>query len=209
MAQGIKYEPCSYEQIEIIDASGILGWLGRKRKEAIIKANSIVLKKQSNKISVLDIGCGYGEILSDIAGGLKVGVDVNTEAIKRAKQRAKSAFFILCDIEKLPFKPKTFVFVICSEVLEHLDDPSMLVNQIVETTKYGGFFCLTVPNEWVLTLGRFFLQIKPYRSPAHKKVYNWRKLKGLFPHAVVKRKNIPFGFLPFLLSTNLLVLFRR
>ncbi len=113
MVQGIKYEPCSYEQIEIIDAPGILGWLGRKRKEAIIKANSIVLKKQSNKMAVLDIGCGYGEILSDIAGGLKVGVDVNTEAIKRAK----SAFFILCDTGKLPFKPKTFILPFAQKYL--------------------------------------------------------------------------------------------
>jgi hypothetical protein len=31
MVQGIKYEPCSYEQIEIIDAPGILG-LGEKTK---------------------------------------------------------------------------------------------------------------------------------------------------------------------------------
>jgi 2-polyprenyl-3-methyl-5-hydroxy-6-metoxy-1,4-benzoquinol methylase len=113
--------------------------LGRKLKETIIKANSIVLKKQSNKITVLDIGCGYGEILSDIAGGLKVGVDVNTEAIKRANQRAKSAFFILCDIGKLPFKPKTFDFVIRSEVFDHMDGLSILANQIVEATKYGGF----------------------------------------------------------------------
>ena len=109
--------------------------MGRKLKETIIKANSIVLKKQSNKITVLDIGCGYGEILSDIAGGLKVGVDVNTEAIKRAK----SAFFILCDIGKLPFKPKTFDFVIRSEVFDHMDGLSILANQIVEATKYGGF----------------------------------------------------------------------
>jgi ubiquinone/menaquinone biosynthesis C-methylase UbiE len=91
--------------------------LGRKLKETIIKANSIVLKKQSNKITVLDIGCGYGEILSDIAGGLKVGVDVNKGAIKRAKQRAKSAFFVLCDTGKLPFKPKTFILPFAQKYL--------------------------------------------------------------------------------------------
>jgi ubiquinone/menaquinone biosynthesis C-methylase UbiE len=204
----LNYNPKIFEEDHIFDAPGLLGWLGRKRKSAICTA-ALSLCKHLDNFKILDAGCGYGEILSDLKGSLKVGIDINLNALKQAKQRDKETFHILCDIENLPLKAETFDFLICSEVLEHVDNPLHSVNQTVCVTKKDGFICVAVPNEWITTLGRFILNKKPYKSPAHKTVFTWTKLKKLFPYRLVRKTNIPFSFLPFFFSTNMVVIFKK
>jgi SAM-dependent methyltransferase len=203
-----RYDPRVFEEDHIFDASGLLGWLGRKRKSAIYD-NMLTVTGDLNKPKILDVGCGYGEILREFKNGLKVGIDMNHAALKTGATKDKNALFVIGDIEQLPFKPETFDNVICSEVLEHVDNPGRVAQQIIDVTKTDGFFCITVPNEWITTFGRFLLGKKPYKSPAHKTVFSWSELKSLFKYPVVKKLHIPFSFLPFYISTNLVVLFQK
>lgn len=202
------YNPKTFQESHIFDSSGILGWIGGRRKKAILNSLSEVTRNK-RKITVIDIGCGYGEIISEFPAGQKVGVDINFSALREAKQRNAGAFFVLCDVENLPFRPKTFDCVICSEVLEHVDSPEQLTQKIIDLTKIGGFLFITVPNELITTIGRFLLRKKPYKSPAHKSVFSLDKLRTLFPYSLVKKINIPFSCMPFWISTNTMVCFRK
>lgn len=203
-----NYDPKTFHEDHIFDTPGLVGWLGKRRKKAILAflSNS---SKHPAEVRVLDVGCGYGEILSEFDAVLKVGVDINLTALKEAKQRNKKAFFVLCDIEHLPFKAETFDRVICSEVLEHVDNPKELARGIVDVTRTRGFFCITVPNELITTAGRFLLRKRPFKSPAHKAVFSWNKLKSFFPCKLVKKAHTPFCFMPFFASTNLVGLFEK
>lgn len=90
--------------------------------------------------SVLDIGCGSGELLALVDGnGLKVGVEVN-------KIQAVKAKAIIADAESpLPFKDMSFDTICCLEVLEHLERPDSLMKEISRICRHR--IIITVPHK--------------------------------------------------------------
>lgn len=77
---------------------------------------------------VLDLGCSTGEITNFVAGVSKevVGIDHDLNRIAMAKQRhQKSNLSFVCDdaISYLSSSNKKFDSMICSHILEHLDNP--------------------------------------------------------------------------------------
>jgi len=52
--------------------------------------------------------------------------------------------FIIADGYKLPFKDKTFDYVICSHILEHMEDPEKFIAEIMRVGKAG---CIEVPSD--------------------------------------------------------------
>ena len=54
----------------------------------------------------------------------------------------------IADLGKLPFKSNLFDLVICTQVLEHINDPQHVLNELFRTTKTGGTICLTAPQGW-------------------------------------------------------------
>jgi ubiquinone/menaquinone biosynthesis C-methylase UbiE len=202
------YDPRTFEEDDVINAEGLVGWLASKRKSAIVRFLS-KLDTSAKSLRVLDVGCGYGDILSLLKATEKVGIDANFKALKRAKEKDSAAIFIQCDGQHLPFRPMVFDGLVCSEVLEHVDDPSRFASEMIAVVKPDGLICLTVPNEAVTTLGRLLLNKRPYKSPAHRTNFTLSKLKKVIDQPLVRKKNIPFGFLPFFISANFVALFRK
>ena len=99
---------------------------------------------------VLDIGCGNG-IISRYLGskGFQVlGVDVDQKAIEYAN--AHNSFsnvqFKVKDVEALTVEGVEYDAIICSEVLEHLEQPSKLLQVLSKILKPEGVLVVTVPN---------------------------------------------------------------
>ena len=93
--------------------------------------HKIALQPQSK---VLDVGCGEGR---HIFGSLHeyedvhcVGLDKDIPSLNKCKEGLEffkelnscSTIFMQGSVYRLPFDDNTFDLVICSEVLEHLDD---------------------------------------------------------------------------------------
>jgi uncharacterized protein YbaR (Trm112 family)/SAM-dependent methyltransferase len=132
---------------------------------------------------VLDIGSGNNpHFRADVICDKYVGDDVergeNTIIIDRP--------FICCDACKLPFKDNTFDYVICRHLIEHLDNPEILINELMRVGKRG---YIEAPNElWERLFGRKFhkwfinvennkLILKPKKKVIEAKVYhNFQKL---------------------------------
>ena len=94
---------------------------------------------------ILDIGCGYGGVCHDlIKKGFHVsGVEINQEAIASLKK--KNFNVIECDItKKLNIKEK-FEVVLLLDILEHLFDPYLLLEESKKITSKNGYIIATIP----------------------------------------------------------------
>lgn len=99
--------------------------------------------------TVLDVGCGEGYLarhLLDHVPGIELwGVDASESAIAAAQKRCPEARFRVATIDSLRDKGRRFDLVVCSEVLEHLEDPAGALD--VLATLAAPHALLTVPWE--------------------------------------------------------------
>ena len=99
--------------------------------------------------SLLDVGCGEGFVLETIKKDFRqrkiVGVDVNSKALKVAKEKLSEVRFIKADICNLPFEENSFDMIICLEVVEHVTDYHKALNEIKRVS--GKYILLSVPWE--------------------------------------------------------------
>jgi ubiquinone/menaquinone biosynthesis C-methylase UbiE len=95
--------------------------------------------------SVLDVGCGLGEVCADLVelvgpSGRVVGVDVSEAMITRARERCGDLpiDFGIGDAEALVFEDATFDAVRAERVVQHVDDPATAVAEIARVVRPGG-----------------------------------------------------------------------
>lgn len=121
---------------------------------ADIKRLNFIIDVLKNKIKpgseVLDVGCGNGVIsrsLGEVGFTVK-GIDVSEKAIKRAKElnTFPHVNFEVISAEQLVAEGKRYHAVICSEVLEHLNEPQKLLKVLHQTLHEDGVLIVTVPN---------------------------------------------------------------
>lgn len=125
-----------------------------QRIRTIYELLSSNLSMESLKHGILFVGCGGGlEMLACATlETLPVGLDISKRAVKKAKKRyvnqnpKNQAYFVNGDAENLPFKENCFEVVICSEVLEHLTNPSVAVAEIRRVLRSHGRSIITMPN---------------------------------------------------------------
>lgn len=99
---------------------------------------------------VLDLGCntGYGsEILSKKAQKV-VGVDVSENAISISQKQYGhlNIDFHLIDGKKLPFEDNTFDIIISCQVIEHIVDYNIYINELKRVLSPSGVVFFTTPN---------------------------------------------------------------
>ena len=104
-----------------------------------------VLSKARGK--VLDIGCGLGTTLDDLArlGCEVLGIEPNPDAAKRCKERGLNVECAL--VEDLNYPENCFDTVILFHVIEHLASPKNILQKIFHALKPSGRVFIT----WRLT----------------------------------------------------------
>ncbi|MGB3182174.1 MAG: methyltransferase domain-containing protein [Cyclobacteriaceae bacterium] len=130
--------------------------------------------------TVLDVGCGNGNISMQLGGlGYMVqGVDVSDKAIKKAKETNtfSNVLFDVISAEQLVADGKKYDAVICSEVLEHLEEPEKLVATLHDLISDNGILIVTVPNG---TGPREVLMTKPMQKMRDGNGALWKFTKGI------------------------------
>ena len=102
--------------------------------------------------SVLDLGCGTGELAKAIAtSGLRAtGCDISPEMLHRAAaaDQARAVDWVQLDPgwQVLPFGSGAFDAVVASSVLEYVDEPAAVLRECSRVLRPGGVLLCTVPN---------------------------------------------------------------
>lgn len=105
-------------------------------------------RKHCHGARVLDIGCGSGfgaELLNEVADSV-LGIDCDVHIIREAR-RDRNAWFQVDDAsEPLPWLDHDYDVVTAIDVIEHMDRPSRLLDNIVRAMAPEGMAILTTPN---------------------------------------------------------------
>jgi len=103
------------------------------------------IKKDSK---VLEIGCNDGsflQLLRDKRGCHVFGIDLSEELVKKAQDKGLNVQ--VGDAEKLPFEDGTFDYVTCMDVLSHLPDCYLALEEIRRVLKKDGILLGSVPHK--------------------------------------------------------------
>ena len=97
--------------------------------------------------ALLDIGCGYGYLLSRFRGRYDLhGIDLSTHAASEATARLPGVRVVQADIQRsLPFR-RPFDVVLAVNVIEHLPDPAAGATSIRAALRPGGLCVVHLPT---------------------------------------------------------------
>jgi SAM-dependent methyltransferase len=105
-------------------------WVVRAALARWLRAQAGELARSGERVRILDVGCGpkpYYPFFADVASEY-VGVDV----VDNPAAELRGA------VEDLPVEDGAFDVVLCTQVLEHCDDPAQAVRELRRVTRPGG-----------------------------------------------------------------------
>jgi SAM-dependent methyltransferase len=106
------------------------------------------LRDLSNSSPVLEVGCGDGSFTADLANQFSnvTAIDISAGQIAENAARLPGIKFKQHDVsETFPFPDASFDVIWCSEVLEHLFEPSFALREMHRILKPNGRLLVTVP----------------------------------------------------------------
>jgi len=120
------------------------------RSEQLIRWIQVREEEVQRHATVLDVGCGLGDVAHDLAVMLPrrdyFGIDISPVAIETAKETARDyQKFNVAEATALPYPTERFDVSFCGETLEHLDDADAGMRELARVTGEGGFIVVTLP----------------------------------------------------------------
>lgn len=95
---------------------------------------------------VLEIGCGFGDLIAALPGSRKVGVDISARMIDKARAKHPEVELSVADVEHDDLPEGPFDVVVLSDVVGHLDDIQLAMERVVPLLAPGGRVVVTYYN---------------------------------------------------------------
>ncbi len=168
--------PSAVGLLDIVDS----GWFNSERGE-ICKGVPV----RSTDV-VVDVGCGDGGAIKFCAqqGADVIFLDINEEKVKDIEARLQGTVSgkltgISGTAEKIDVAGNSADKVICTEVLEHVDDPQVLMAEMARIGKPGALYLLTVPHESGETVMKATAPPQYFEKPNHIRIFTESDFRAL------------------------------
>lgn len=134
----------SHEYQNIVKDLGESSHVYRKERFGTERIKNIIKYFKTKNISILDVGCSTGFFVeAAIEYGLNcIGIDLNPSAIEFGKKRKLDIY--VKDI--FDINDRTFDAITLFDVLEHLTNPSEIINKVHSLLNKDGITSIYVPN---------------------------------------------------------------
>ncbi len=122
------------------------------RRQIIFRA--LDLPRSPRPVRVLELGSGYGELANHALRLCPdtefLGLDRSQTAVEASRGRVPGAQFIQCDLTRSLDLPSSYTrwatHAVCSEVLEHIDEPQLVLANARPYLAPGCRMVITVPG---------------------------------------------------------------
>jgi SAM-dependent methyltransferase len=140
----------------------------RQKKKSGLNVNRYlpyILPYFSETDTVLDFGCGIGELLNNLPGAKKVGIEVNPASREYGRETGLEVY---ASPQELP-DVLTFSRIVSTHALEHTLSPSTVLQQLRPHLIADGLLILVLPlDDW-----RAKSQARWSHDDVHKHLYAW------------------------------------
>lgn len=170
---------------------GIAGAIEATRVRAVIE-----LAQVRPGDAVLEVGCESGRLLARVPPARRIaGADISRRALEDAARRFAEQgraveLYQVDALRGLPFEPGEFDVILCSEMLEHVEEPAVVLDHLRAIATRRTRIVVSVPIEApkvrlkellhrVGLLERFFPEIEPGQSEWHVHAFSPAMLREL------------------------------
>lgn len=117
------------------------------------------LRRHGSRDRGLFLGTGFGYEL-EAGTGIEVALDLPFGQLPAMRKRYPHHLYACGDGRFLPFRNNTFDYLVCSEVIEHIDEREKCLREVARVLKPDGVLVLSTPNWWSLYgLFRYLYQL--------------------------------------------------
>jgi SAM-dependent methyltransferase len=137
------------------ERSGVLSWASVGYRVMLAHYYGLLIPADA---SVLEIGCGSGELLARLRSGRRVGIDLSPKQIEVARERAPDCEFHVQAGESLDLKER-FDYIIISDTLNFAADAQRILERLHSVSHPGTRLIVNYPSAlWrpVFAVGRAF-----------------------------------------------------
>ncbi len=186
---------------------GIAGAIEATRVRAVL-----ALAQVRPTDAVLEVGCESGRLLSRVPRARRIaGADISRRALEDAarrfaEQRRPVELFQVDALRGLPFERGEFDVILCSEMLEHVEEPGVVLDHLRSLATPATRIVVSVPIEapkvrlkaMLSRLGlleRLFPNIEPGQSEWHVHAFSSAMLRDLTRERfeTIARKRVLFA----------------
>ena len=114
----------------------------------------LICRRVPHASRILDIGSGQGDLAADLQARLPgaeiLGIELSATGVEMARRKAPAARFLQYDLLQTAEAPREHrhwaELAVCSEVLEHVDEPAVLLRNARAFLAPGCLIIVTVPG---------------------------------------------------------------
>lgn len=139
---------------------------------------------------VIDVGCGLGGNLKFCAhrAAHAIGIDIDPSRVQHTANLLKEAGIKSFDViesngDPLPVSSGSIDKIICTEVLEHVNDPKLYMKELVRIGKPGAQYLISVPGQLSEIVLKSVAPPEWFQSPNHIRVFSQDSFKQLIEDA--------------------------